>query len=178
MTFFRGRSAAITAALFLLLSNAEAFLKSSTSNVAFSRVSQTSSTTQIGAFDFLKEGKKALVKKLAGDYDAAAVRARLDGLIADNKVLMLSFTTWPFCVKAKAVLDAKGTKYTAVELDTDPEGKAIRAEMGELLGRTSVPAMWIDSTFLGGFNDGPTGGLNKLDESGELAKMLSAAGAI
>ncbi len=91
--FLRGRSAAITAALFLLLSNSEAFLKPSNNNVAFSRESQTSSTTQIGAFDFLKEGKKALVKKLAGDYDAAAVRARLDGLIADNKVLMLSFTT-------------------------------------------------------------------------------------
>jgi hypothetical protein len=91
--FFRGRSAVITAALFLLLSNAEAFLKPSNNNVAFSRVSQTSSTTQIGAFDFIKEGKKALVKKLAGDYDAAAVRARLDGLIADNKVLMLSFNT-------------------------------------------------------------------------------------
>lgn len=90
MTFFRGRSTAITAALFLLLSNAEAFLKPS-NNVAFSRATQTS--TQIGAFDFLKEGKKALVKKLAGDYDKAAVRARLNGLIADNKVLMLSFTT-------------------------------------------------------------------------------------
>ena len=93
MTFFRGRSAAVTAALFLLLSNAEAFLKPSTNNAACSRVSQNSSTTQIGAFDFIKDGKKALVKKLAGDYDAVAVRARLDGLIADNKVLMLSFNT-------------------------------------------------------------------------------------
>jgi glutaredoxin-related protein len=65
-----------------------------------------------------------------------------------------------------------------VELDTDPEGKAIRAEMGELLGRTSVPAIWIDSNFVGGCNDGPMGGLMKLEESGELAGMLSAIGAI
>jgi glutaredoxin 3 len=178
MTFIRGRSAAITAALFFLLSNAEAFLKASNTNVAFYRVTQTSNTKQNGVFDFLKDGKQALVKGLAGDYDEVAVRARLDGLVADNKVLMLSFNTWPFCVKAKAVLDAKGAKYTAVELDTDPEGKAIRAEMGELLGRTSVPAIWIDSNFVGGCNDGPMGGLMKLEETGELTGMLSAVGAI
>jgi len=39
----------------------------------------------------LNEGKKALVTALAGDYDKAAVRAKLDGLIEDKAVLMLSF---------------------------------------------------------------------------------------
>jgi len=39
----------------------------------------------------LNEGKKALVKSLAGEYDQEAVRAKLNGLIADKPVLMLSF---------------------------------------------------------------------------------------
>ena len=65
-----------------------------------------------------------------------------------------------------------------VELDTDPDGKAIRAEMGEKIGRTSVPAIWIDSKFVGGCNDGPMGGIVTLDESGELNGMLTAVGAI
>ena len=39
----------------------------------------------------LNEGKKALVRKLAGEYDAVAVRAKLEGLIANEPVLMLSF---------------------------------------------------------------------------------------
>ena len=39
----------------------------------------------------LNEGKKALVKALAGDYDEAAVKAKLEGLISDSPVLMLSF---------------------------------------------------------------------------------------
>lgn len=39
----------------------------------------------------LNEGKKALVKGLAGDYDQTAIRAQLDSLITSNKVLMLSF---------------------------------------------------------------------------------------
>jgi len=41
----------------------------------------------------LNEGKKALVKSLAGEYDEVAVKARLNDLIADSNsgVLMLSF---------------------------------------------------------------------------------------
>mmetsp|Transcript_35696 Transcript_35696/g.42626 ORF Transcript_35696/g.42626 Transcript_35696/m.42626 type:complete len:120 (+) Transcript_35696:37-396(+) len=39
----------------------------------------------------LNEGKKALVKMLAGEYDSPVVRAKLMGLIEDEPVLMLSF---------------------------------------------------------------------------------------
>ena len=134
--------------------------------------------------------KVGLVKSLAGDYDADAVRGKLDNMVADNPVLMLSFTTWPYCIKGKAfayifcnvmtriatcslsppptytilynrstlwcckakqLLDEKGAKYTAVELDKEEDGKAIRAVMGDMLGRTSVPAIWIKGTFIGGW---------------------------
>jgi len=69
-------------------------------------------------------------------------------------------------------------KYTVVELDTDPDGKAIRAEMADIIGRTSVPAIWIQGKFVGGCNDGPMGGVVKLSESGELAGLLKAARAL
>ena len=39
----------------------------------------------------LNEGKKAVVKMMAGGYDVAATNAKLDELIA-NPVVMLSFT--------------------------------------------------------------------------------------
>ena len=55
--------------------------------------SSSSSTTELGVFNFLNEGKKKLVKSLAGDYDQEAVQARIDGLIQSNPVLMFSFTT-------------------------------------------------------------------------------------
>ena len=58
------------------------------------------------------------------------------------------------------------------------DGKALRAEMAGIIGRTSVPAIWIGSDFIGGCNDGPKGGIVKLDESGELDKMLAAVGAV
>jgi len=134
--------------------------------------------------DFFKQGKIALVKSLAGDYDETAIRNRLDTLISENRALMLSFTTCPYCLKAKEILNAQPALssgndrvYTIVELDQDVDGKAIRAVLGDLVGRTSVPAIWIDGVFVGGCNDGgPNGdGLVQLEQSGQLNSMLQAA---
>ncbi|KAH8087681.1 protein disulfide oxidoreductase [Aureococcus anophagefferens] len=97
----------------------------------------------------LNEGKKAVVKMLAGPYDEVA---------------------------AKQLVDAKGAKYTVVELDEVSDGPALRAELGGLVGRTSVPAIWIQSDFVGGCNDGP--GIITLDKQGELDARLKAAGAL
>ena len=65
---------------------------------AFVPVSNTPSTsrtssTEVHVFDMFNEGKKKLVKSLAGDYDEAAIKARVDGLISASPVLMFSFTT-------------------------------------------------------------------------------------
>lgn len=76
------------------------------------------------------------------------------------------------------MLDAKKARYHVVELDEVKDGKAIRAEMADLIGRTSVPAIFIGGDFIGGCNDGPKGGIVKLNDSGELDSMLSAVGAI
>jgi len=75
-------------------------------------------------------------------------------------------------------LDQKGAKYTVVELDKEEDGKAIRAEMGDMLGRTSVPAIWIKGTYIGGCNDGPLGGINTLNSNKELDGMLKSARAM
>ena len=48
--------------------------------------------------------------------------------------------------------------------------------MGGLIGRTSVPAIWIDGKFVGGCNDGP--GVITLDKNGELDGLLNTAGAL
>ena len=51
------------------------------------------SPTEVQLFNLFNEGKKALVRSIAGEFDEVAIGARLDSLINDNKVLMLSFTT-------------------------------------------------------------------------------------
>jgi len=76
------------------------------------------------------------------------------------------------------VLDTLGAKYTVFELDTDPDGKAIRAEMADLVGQTSVPAIWIGGDFVGGCNDGPMGGIMTLSENGKLEGLLKGVDAL
>jgi len=126
----------------------------------------------------LDEGKNALVRILAGEYNQVEIREKIELLIRDNPVLMFSFTTCPFCLKAKSVLDKKGAPYKVVELNSESDGAAIRAEMSDLVGRTSVPAIWIGGNFVGGCNDGPMGGIVKLDESGELDAILNGLGVL
>lgn len=49
--------------------------------------------TQANLFNLFNEGKKALVRSIAGEFDEVAIGARLDSLVNDNEVLMLSFLT-------------------------------------------------------------------------------------
>ena len=145
--------------------------------------STTTRSFKLNLFSIFDEGKKALVKKMAGDYDSDKVKARITGLINDNPVLMLSFTTCPYCIKAKEILkndQYKDLKMTVLELDLDDEGKAIRAELGDFIGRTSVPAVWVSGVFIGGCNDGPEafGGVAKLHEQNKLYSMFQEAKAI
>lgn len=81
-------------------------------------------------------------------------------------------------MQAKEVLTATKAQYTVVELDADPDGKAIRAELGDIVGRTSVPAIWINGKFVGGCNDGPMGGVVALQKSGQLQGLLQEAGVL
>lgn len=57
------------------------------------------------------------------------------------------------------------------------DGYALRAELAELTGRTSVPAVFICGEFVGGCNDGGLGGVMTLDRRGELQPMLAKAAA-
>lgn len=59
-----------------------------------------------------------------------------------------------------------------------PGGYATRAELAEITGRTSVPAIFVGGEFIGGCNDGGMGGIMTLDKAGELGPMLKKAGAI
>jgi len=63
-------------------------------------------------------------------------------------------------------------------VDEAEDGKALRAEMAEVFGRTSVPAIWIGGAFVGGCNDGPMGGLMKLEETNELDALLKGVASI
>ena len=51
-----------------------------------------------------------------------------------------------------------------VELDEEEGGMAIKAELAGLIGRTSMPAVFVGGEFVGGCNDGGMGGVKSLHE--------------
>jgi len=76
-------------------------------------------------------------------------------------------TRWcGYCVRAKALLDAKGIEYEEVSLDGDP---AFRRNLFDLTGGWTVPQILIDGTPIGGYTE-----LWRLDKSGALDERLVA----
>ncbi len=77
------------------------------------------------------------------------------------------YTQWgcPYCVRAKALLDAKGVQY--VEYDVTMDSKK-RAEMTERKpGARTVPQIFIDGAAYGGCDD-----IHALDRAGKLDEAL------
>jgi glutaredoxin 3 len=72
-------------------------------------------------------------------------------------------TTWcGYCVRAKALLDARGIPYDEIRLDDgDP---AFRQSLHELTGGWTVPQIVIDGRPIGGYAE-----LWRLDRDGLLA---------
>lgn len=140
---------------------------------------QDSWTQKLSAFTQSRLGglKQFLADRVAGDYDVAAVDGTIDAFLAAHPVVLFSFTSCPFCRRAKDRLDELRVTYFALELDEDPLGPAIRAQLGRRTGRTSVPSIWISGDYIGGLNDGEPG-LLPLDSQGLLLPKLRAARAM
>ncbi|CAM9892911.1 unnamed protein product [Ascophyllum nodosum] len=123
--------------------------------------------------------KQGIARAGAGAYDEGAVQEAIDQDIKGNKVMVFSWTRCPFCKKAKSLLTdlvVNPTDYKFVELDEREDGNAIRYELSQMTGRTSVPQIWIDGEFVGGCNDGP--GIFTLMDRGELVPKLKTAGCL
>ena len=76
-------------------------------------------------------------------------------------------TRWcGYCVRAKALLDAKGLAYEEINLDDEPN---FRQKLMELTGGYTVPQILVDGEPIGGYTE-----LWRLDRSGELDERLAA----
>ena len=84
---------------------------------------RVSKISQVGVFASLKQW---IAESIAGDYDREAINKRIDDTLASTPVVMFSFSTCPFCLKAKGLLkdDIKlnPAMLTVIECDEDPEG--------------------------------------------------------
>jgi len=162
----------------LALSGATSLAVGLTHRPTASRTSPTASRSTAARMDFFGDLKKGLTKLQAGQYDAVAVKAKLDRQIKQKPCVMYSLSSCPFCAKAKAQLSGMGTMYSVIELDEEEDGMALKAELAGITGQTSCPQVFAGGQFVGGCNDGGLGGVMPLAKSGELQKILIKYGAL
>lgn len=119
--------------------------------------------------------KQFVADIVAGEYNEQETQDFVQNFVSQSntKVKMFSFTTCPFCRSAKDYLDQEGIPYESIELDEleGNKGNEIRAVLGKMTKRTSVPSIFINGKAIGGLNDGFPG-LMPLATSGELQTML------
>lgn len=83
-------------------------------------------------------------------------------------VEIYTWSSCPFCIRAKALLDRKGVDYTEYCIDGD---EAARDDMGDRAnGRRSLPQIFINDEHVGGCDE-----LHALERAGNLDPMLQQA---
>ena len=70
----------------------------------------------------------------------------------------------PFCMRAKALLDARGIEYEEINVDRIP---GFREKLVEMTGRMTIPQIIIDGEPVGGYDD-----IAALDRAGELLPLV------
>ncbi|XP_061991638.1 glutaredoxin-C4 [Rosa rugosa] len=87
--------------------------------------------------------------------------------ISSNKIAIFSKSYCPYCRRAKAVFkELKQVPYV-VELDERADGRDIQDALSEVIGRRTVPQVFVNGKYIGGSDDTVAA-----YESGELAKLL------
>jgi glutaredoxin 3 len=85
-----------------------------------------------------------------------------------GRVEIYTWATCPFCIRAKALLNRKGVKFTEYSIDGD---EAARTKMSERAnGRRSLPQIFINDYHVGGCDD-----IHALNTEGKLDELLAGS---
>ncbi|XP_047328540.1 glutaredoxin-C4 [Impatiens glandulifera] len=87
--------------------------------------------------------------------------------ISSHPIVIFSKSYCPYCKKAKAVFKELKQEAYVVELDQRDDGWDIQDAVSQLVGRRTVPQVFINGKHIGGSDD-----TIEAYESGELAKLL------
>jgi glutaredoxin 3 len=127
--------------------------------------------------------KQSTAIAIAGTYDASDVQSKINEHVASAPCVMFTWEASPSCKKAIKYLDVAGATYKIVRLDNPwSEGNLIRAELGKMVGRSSVPAIFIGGKYVGGFDSGvddmESPGILEMAFKGTLREKLKEVGAL
>ncbi|MCP1728104.1 glutaredoxin 3 [Natronospira proteinivora] len=85
--------------------------------------------------------------------------------MSEKPVVMYSKRSCPFCVRAKALMEAKGVAFEEIDILVAPERRQEMIEKAD--GRRTVPQIFIQGEGIGGYDE-----LAALERVGELNKRL------
>ncbi|KAF9963680.1 hypothetical protein BGZ65_001259 [Modicella reniformis] len=85
------------------------------------------------------------------------IKALVERLINENKVMFFSKSYCPFCKNAKNILNTKGIQFKAFEIDLETDGAQ------------TVPNIFVNKQHLGGNSD-----LIAANDNGKLDTMLKS----
>ena len=80
------------------------------------------------------------------------------------KVVMYSTRFCPYCMRARRLLSSKGVEFEDIDVGADA---ALWKTMASLSGRDTVPQIFINDQFIGGFDQ-----LYALEKAGKLDELL------
>ncbi|AFY53544.1 Glutaredoxin, GrxC family [Rivularia sp. PCC 7116] len=83
-----------------------------------------------------------------------------------TKVEIYTWSTCPFCIRAKSLLKRKGVEFIEYSIDGDEEEREKMAHRGD--GRRSVPQIFINDVHIGGCDD-----IYGLESQGKLEELLA-----
>ncbi|XP_070557651.1 thioredoxin reductase 1, cytoplasmic-like [Ptychodera flava] len=86
----------------------------------------------------------------------------------NNKVMIFSKSTCPFCKRVKKLFDELKVDYKAIELDEMDNGKELQDTLHEMTGQRTVPNVFINNQHVGGCDT-----VLKKNKEGELMNLIS-----
>lgn len=81
-----------------------------------------------------------------------------------SEIIIYTKEVCPYCVRAKALLQRKGAKFTEIKIIDEATKEQMLKKSG---GRMTVPQIFIDDRHIGGCDD-----LYALDAAGKLDEFL------
>ncbi|RID73759.1 hypothetical protein BRARA_B00887 [Brassica rapa] len=90
--------------------------------------------------------------------------------ISSHKIVIFSKSYCPYCRRAKSVFSELDQVPHVVELDEREDGWNVQSALGEIVGRRTVPQVFINGKHIGGSDD-----TVEAHKSGELAKLLGVS---
>ncbi|OEU23133.1 hypothetical protein FRACYDRAFT_178883 [Fragilariopsis cylindrus CCMP1102] len=130
--------------------------------------------------------KQMMADVIAGDdYNENEISNTIEETISSAPCVMYTWESSPSCKKAIEAFEIINANVKIVRLD-DPwtEGNPIRAVLGRSIGRSSVPFIFINGQYIGGYDGGiendnnDASGMLNLAFQGKLRDMLNDAGAM